>query len=51
MEEEKEEIMELAHEPIPKYRKIFYITITVGVIYLSIILIRSILMGSTAGGH
>ena len=31
---EKEEKMILAHEPVPGYRKIFYIAIAVGVVYL-----------------
>ncbi len=42
MEEEK---MILEHEPIPKYRKIFYITFLVGVLYLAMILL------TTMGGH
>lgn len=40
-----EEKMELSHEPIPKYRKIFYITVLIGVLYLALILL------TTAGGH
>ena len=34
---EPEEKMELSHEPIPFYRKVFHITITIGVIYLALI--------------
>jgi hypothetical protein len=41
-----EERMELVHKPIPKYRKIFHIAILIGVLYLSIILLKSAM-----GGH
>ncbi len=34
--------MELTHEPNPLYRKVFYITITIGVLYLGVILIRTL---------
>lgn len=34
MKKEGEEIMELSHEPVPGYKKIFYIVITVGILYL-----------------
>jgi hypothetical protein len=43
MTEEKapEEKMELSHEPIPAYIKIFHISIIIGVLYLGIIFWRS----------
>jgi hypothetical protein len=34
---EPEEKMELSHEPIPFYRKVFHIAITIGVVYLVLI--------------
>ncbi len=36
---EKEEIMELGHEPKPGYGIIYYAVITIGLIYLAIIFI------------
>ena len=36
---EKEEIMELGHEPTPGYRLVYYTVITIGLIYLAIALI------------
>jgi hypothetical protein len=50
MEEKKrhkvtEEKMELKHEPIPKYRKIFHITVAISILYLALILLM------TAGGY
>ncbi len=33
---EKEEIMELSHEPKPGYDKAYYAVITIGIIYLII---------------
>ncbi len=51
--EAKEEKMELRHEPIPKYKKIFYIVITIGILYLAFIMLTY--TGPTgaevAGGH
>ena len=38
MSEENKEIMELDHEPVPGYRGAFYIAITVGSLYLALIL-------------
>jgi hypothetical protein len=35
VKEKKEEIMELGHEPVPGYKKIFYIIFTVGILYLA----------------
>jgi hypothetical protein len=58
MEEKKEhakteEKMILKHEPVPKYRKIFYIVITIGILYLAFIMLTY--TGHTgaevAGGH
>ena len=34
--------MELSHEPIPPYKSIFFITITIGVLYLALILIKTL---------
>jgi hypothetical protein len=34
---ELEEKMELTHEPIPFYKKVFHIVITIGVLYLILI--------------
>ena len=43
MTEEKasEEKMELSHEPVPVYVKIFHVAIVIGVIWLGIIFWRS----------
>ena len=38
-----EEKMELSHEPVPGYRKVFHIAILVGVLYLGAIFIWSVL--------
>jgi hypothetical protein len=38
MKKDGEEIMELAHEPVPGYRKIFYVVMTVATIYFAVIL-------------
>ena len=34
--------MELTHESDPFYMKIFYITITIGVLYLGVILLKTL---------
>jgi len=39
MEEEK---MELGHEPVPGYKKVFLIALTIAVIYFAIIMFNSI---------
>ncbi len=39
---EREEKMELAHEPVPGYRKIFFIAITIGALYLGFILYKTL---------
>ena len=36
---EKEEIMELKHEPTPGYDKAYYVVIAIGIIYLAISII------------
>ena len=38
MTDDHKEIMELSHEPVPGYRGAFYISITVGSLYLGLIL-------------
>ncbi len=38
MSEEHKELMELSHEPVPGYRGAFFIAITVGSLYLALIL-------------
>ncbi len=42
MSEEGEEKMELSHEPVPGYRTAFFIAITIGVLYLAIILFKTL---------
>lgn len=42
MGEEREEIMELTHEPVPIYRKVFFIAITIGALYLGIIFLNTL---------
>lgn len=39
---ETKEIMELTHEPVPGYRKIFLIVIAVGALYLGIIFLNTL---------
>lgn len=34
--------MELGHEPIPPYRPVFFIAITIGVLYLGLILLKTL---------
>lgn len=34
--------MELGHEPVPPYKTVFFIAITVGILYLGIILASSL---------
>ncbi len=44
-EERSDEIegkMALSHAPVPPYRKVFFIAITVGVLYLGLILFMTI---------
>jgi len=42
MNENQEEKMELGHEPVPGYRKAFFIAITVGSLYLALILLNTL---------
>jgi len=42
MNEQKEEKMELTHEPVPGYRTIFFIAITIGALYLGLILLKTL---------
>ncbi|MFC1523524.1 hypothetical protein ACFL6N_01910 [Thermodesulfobacteriota bacterium] len=42
MTEEKEEKMELSHDPVPGYRPIFYLAITIGILYLGFILYKTL---------
>jgi hypothetical protein len=42
MTEDHKEIMELSHEPVPGYRGAFYISITVGSLYLALILFNTL---------
>jgi hypothetical protein len=44
-EERSDEIegkMELSHEPVPPYKTVFFIAITMGVLYLGLILLRTL---------
>ena len=34
--------MELSHEPIPPYRTVFFVAITIGVLYLALILFKTL---------
>ena len=34
--------MELSHEPVPPYRKAFFIAITIGALYLGLILFNTL---------
>jgi len=43
MNENHEEKMELGHEPVAGYRKAFFIAITVGSLYLALILLNTLL--------
>jgi hypothetical protein len=42
MEHDHDERMELTHEPVPGYRPIFLVAITVGLLYLGFILFRTL---------
>ncbi len=44
-EERSEEIegkMELGHDPVPPYRTVFFIAITIGCLYLGLILLKTL---------
>jgi hypothetical protein len=34
--------MELGHDPVPPYRTVFFVAITVGVLYLGLILLKTL---------
>lgn len=40
--DEIEGVMELGHEPIPPYKTVFFIAITIGVLYLGLILFETL---------
>jgi len=42
MSEEREEKMELSHEPVPGYRTTFFVAITIGSVYLGFILFKTL---------
>jgi len=42
MSEPNQEKMELTHAPVPGYRMAFFIAITVGALYLGLILFRTL---------
>lgn len=42
MEKEGQELMELSHEPVAGYKKVFFIVMTIATIYLAIILFNTI---------
>lgn len=42
MHKEKEEKMELSHEPVPGFRKIFIIAIIIAILYLGIIFLNTL---------
>jgi hypothetical protein len=42
MNQETEEKMELTHEPVPGYRAVFFVAITIGVLYLGFILFMTL---------
>ena len=42
MTENNQEKMELCHEPVPGYRTAFFISITVGSLYLALILYNTL---------
>ncbi len=41
MKKESEEITELKHEPVLGYRMVFYIILTIALLYLAIILLKT----------
>ena len=42
MSEEREEKMELSHKPVPGYGTTFFIAITIGALYLGLILFKTL---------
>ena len=43
MNQENGERTELSHDPVPGYRTVFFVALTVGVLYLGLILYRTLL--------
>jgi len=42
MTENNQEKMELSHEPVPGYRTAFFVSITIGSVYLALILFNTL---------
>ncbi|MFH1242520.1 MAG: hypothetical protein V1689_09175 [Pseudomonadota bacterium] len=42
MHDEREEKMELSHEPVQGYRAVFFVAITIGALYLGVILLNTL---------
>ena len=42
MEKGHEELQELGHEPVPGYKKVFYIVMTIAIIYIAVILFNTL---------
>lgn len=42
MEKGHEELQELGHEPVPGYKKAFYIVMTIATIYIAVILFNTL---------
>jgi hypothetical protein len=42
MEKGHEELQELGHEPVPGYKKAFYIVTTIATIYIAVILFNTL---------
>jgi hypothetical protein len=42
MDDEREEKMELTHEPVKGYRAVFFVAITIGALYLGLILLNTL---------
>jgi hypothetical protein len=42
MEKDHEELQELGHEPVPGYKKVFFIVMTIATIYFVFILFTTI---------
>jgi hypothetical protein len=41
-DDEIEGMMELGHEPVPPYKTVFFIAISIGVLYLGLILLKTL---------
>jgi hypothetical protein len=42
MDDKREEKMELSHKPVPGYRAVFFVAITIGALYLGLILLKTL---------